>query len=72
MKGSEVTLVGLHPFEGVNLYYEFTGKVDGDTMQGKMQLGNSSPSTPGPLNQREYGYGRWEARRRSAEDGVGK
>lgn len=39
-----------HQYEGTRLFYEFTGKVNGDTMEGKVNLG-------------EYGEAKWTARR---------
>ncbi len=64
VRGNEVTFRSWQPLEGINLSYCFTGTVDGDTMEGLVELGNSSSSTPGPLNQQEFGHARWQARRK--------
>jgi len=40
----------VHPYEGTQLSYAFTGKVDGDTIEGKVGLG-------------EYGEAKWTAKR---------
>ena len=39
-----------HKYEGTHLSYEFTGTVNGDTMEGKVNLG-------------EYGEAKWTAKR---------
>jgi D-glucosaminate-6-phosphate ammonia-lyase len=47
---NEVHFRSSHRYEGTRLSYEFTGRVDGDTMEGLVNLG-------------EYGEARWTARR---------
>jgi L-seryl-tRNA(Ser) seleniumtransferase len=47
---NEVTFRSSHKYEGTRLIYEFTGKVDGDTMEGRVGLD-------------EYGEARWTAKR---------
>ena len=64
VEGKEVTFSSLHRFEGTHLSYRFTGTVDGDVMEGTVELGSYGQSAPGLVNQREYGEGGWEARRR--------
>jgi L-seryl-tRNA(Ser) seleniumtransferase len=61
--GAEVTLSSLHRFEGTHLAYRFTGTVDQDRMEGTVELGSTGQEAIGPLNQREYGRGEWQARR---------
>jgi L-seryl-tRNA(Ser) seleniumtransferase len=63
--GSRVAFASLHPYEGSNLSYAFTGTIAGDTMSGTVLLGTSGDSAPGPLNMREFGSASWEARRLS-------
>jgi D-glucosaminate-6-phosphate ammonia-lyase len=48
--GNEVHFRTVHPYEGTELSYAFTGKVDGDTIEGKVGLG-------------EYGEAKWTAKR---------
>jgi uncharacterized pyridoxal phosphate-dependent enzyme len=48
--GNEVRFRGSHKIEGTSLFYDFTGKVSGNTMQGTVNLG-------------EYGEARWTAKR---------
>jgi D-glucosaminate-6-phosphate ammonia-lyase len=62
--GTAIVVRSLHPFEGTNLAYRFTGTVTGASMTGTVELGSSGESAPGPLNQREYGMARWQATRR--------
>ena len=64
VEGNAIVFSSLHRFEGTHLSYRFTGAVDGDAMEGTVELGSSGQSAPGPVNQREYGEGRWKARRR--------
>lgn len=63
VQGNEITFSSLHRFEGTHLAYRFSGTVNGDVMDGVVELGSSGQSAPGPLNQREYGTGRWRAER---------
>jgi len=48
--GNEVQLRTSHRYEGTRLSYAFTGKVDGDTIEGRVALG-------------EYGEAKWTAQR---------
>lgn len=48
----EVEFRATHRYEGTHLSYEFSGKVDGDAMEGRVNLG-------------EYGEARWTAKRHS-------
>ena len=48
--GSTVRFRSNHPWEGTAIGYEFTGKLEGDTMSGTVSLG-------------EYGDAKWTARR---------
>lgn len=64
LAGQEITFWSLHPFEGTNLAYRFTGTVSGEVMGGTVEVGSSGETAPGPLNQREYGTARWHAKRR--------
>ncbi|MGH7321311.1 MAG: hypothetical protein ACRELA_17025 [Candidatus Rokuibacteriota bacterium] len=64
LAGHEITFSSLHPFEGTNLAYRFTGNVRGEFMEGTVEVGSSGETAPGPLNQREYGTARWHAKRR--------
>lgn len=50
VSGSEVRFRTVHRYEGTELVYAFTGKVDGDTIEGKVGLG-------------EYGEAKWTAKR---------
>ena len=61
--GTHVSFASLHPFEGSNLSYAFTGTLAGDGMSGTVLLGTSGDSAPGPLNMREFGSASWTARR---------
>lgn len=65
VQGAEVTFSSLHRFEGTSLSYQFTGTVDRDVMEGTVELGSTGQEALGPLNQREYGQGQWQARRRT-------
>jgi L-seryl-tRNA(Ser) seleniumtransferase len=65
VQGAEVTFSSLHRFEGTHLSYRFTGTVDRDVMEGTVELGSTGQEALGPLNQREYGRGQWQARRRA-------
>ena len=62
--GRDVRLSSKHAFEGTNLAYAFSGRVEDDAMSGLVRLGSSGNSAPGPLNEREYGEGNWRAKRR--------
>jgi hypothetical protein len=48
--GDQVEFQSAHPYEGTVLEYAFSGTVQGESMNGIVQLG-------------EYGKARWEARR---------
>jgi len=61
--GTAVEFASLHPFEGSNLSYAFTGTLAGEEMSGTVLLGTSGDSAPGPLNMREFGSAAWRARR---------
>lgn len=50
IEADQIEFRAVHPYEGTHLSYTFTGKVDGDTMSGKVNLG-------------EYGQAAWEAKR---------
>jgi len=63
VEGAQISLFSRHRFEGTNLCYRFTGTVDAYAMEGTVELGTSGQSAPGPLNQREFGTGRWQARK---------
>jgi len=63
ISGSHVTFASLHPYEGSNLSYAFSGAVANGAMSGTVLLGTSGDSAPGPLNMREFGSASWEARR---------
>jgi len=49
--GEDILIRSSYTGEGVRLNYEFTGKVLGDTMKGKVSMG-------------EYGLATWSARRK--------
>jgi D-glucosaminate-6-phosphate ammonia-lyase len=49
---NEVQFRAVHRYEGTELFYTFSGKADGDTMSGTVNLG-------------EYGEARWQAHRHS-------
>jgi len=61
--GSRVAFLSLHPYEGSNLSYAFTGAVANGAMSGTVLLGTSGDSAPGPLKMREFGSATWDARR---------
>ena len=61
--GSHVAFSSLHPYEGSNLSYAFTGTIADGGMSGTVLLGTSGDSAPGPLNMREFGSASWTARR---------
>ncbi len=61
IEGTRITISSLHRFEGTNLSYQFEGTVGADAIEGTVQLGTSGQSAPGPLNQSEFGHGRWRA-----------
>ena len=63
IEGTRITISSLHRFEGTNLSYQFTGTVEESAMEGTVQLGTSGQSAPGPLNQSEFGHGKWRARK---------
>ncbi|MCZ6636452.1 MAG: hypothetical protein O7G87_23880 [bacterium] len=63
VRGDQVDFSSLHPYEGTHLAYRFVGCVDGDEMEGTVELGSEGQSAPGPLNRREYGKGQWRAKR---------
>ena len=65
VRGNEVSLFSMHRFEGTHLAYRFTGTVDGDKMEGTVEVGSHGQSAPGPLNQQEYGRGKWQAGRQA-------
>jgi len=50
VEGSEIRFRSAHRYEGTTLQYEFAGQVTGNTMRGKVGLG-------------EYGEGEWSAKR---------
>jgi len=64
IQGTQITFASLHRFEGTNLSYKFIGTVNGDIMEGIVELGSTGQSAPGPLNQKEYGLGQWKAMRK--------
>jgi len=51
VEGGAIRFHSSHRYEGTRLTYEFEGKIDGDVMNGTVDLG-------------EYGQARWTARRR--------
>lgn len=57
------TLLSLHPYEGTHLAYRFEGVVNGEHVAGRVYLGTSGQSAPGPLNQQEYGTASWHGQR---------
>ena len=57
---NRISLHSLHPFEGMHLAYSFEGVVKGDHVGGRVYLGTSGQSAPGPLNQQEYGTVTWQ------------
>lgn len=61
--GSRVAFASLHPYEGSNLSYAFTGALAGSRLSGTVLLGTSGDSAPGPLNMREFGSASWQARK---------
>ena len=61
--GSHVAFSSLHPYEGSNLSYAFTGTIAEGGMSGTVLLGTSGDSAPGPLNMREFGSASWTGRR---------
>ncbi|MDA0708735.1 MAG: PLP-dependent transferase [bacterium] len=61
--GSTLTVESQIPYEGTHLAYRFTGFLEGDSVQGEVELGSCGQSAPGPLNQREYGRVGWKGRR---------
>ena len=61
--GSHVAFASLHPYEGSNLSYAFSGTIADGRMAGTVLLGTSGDSAPGPLNMREFGTASWTARR---------
>ncbi|MBL8688399.1 MAG: hypothetical protein JNL04_04840 [Rhodospirillaceae bacterium] len=61
--GNHVAFSSLHPYEGSNLSYAFTGTLADGRMSGTVLLGTSGDSAPGPLNMREFGSASWQARR---------
>ncbi len=61
--GTAVAFTSLHPYEGANLSYAFSGTIAGGGMSGTVLLGTSGDSAPGPLNMREFGSAAWHARR---------
>ncbi len=63
--GTRVAFASLHPYEGSNLSYAFTGTLADGRMSGTVLLGTSGDSAPGPLNMREFGSASWQARRLS-------
>ena len=67
VRGNEIVVTSLHPFEGTHLAYRFAGAVRGDEITGTVELGSSGQSAPGPLNQREYGTVSWQGRKVSTE-----
>lgn len=64
IQGTQITFSSLHRFEGTNISYKFIGTVNGDIMEGIVELGSTGQSAPGPLNQKEYGLGQWKAIRK--------
>lgn len=65
IEGNRVAFTSLHPYEGSNLSYAFSGMIEGAAMAGEVLLGTSGDSAPGPLNMREFGAAAWQARRRA-------
>jgi D-glucosaminate-6-phosphate ammonia-lyase len=61
--GDRLTFSSLHPYDGSNLSYAFSGTIAGGAMAGTVLLGTSGDSAPGPLNMREFGEVCWRARR---------
>jgi D-glucosaminate-6-phosphate ammonia-lyase len=61
--GNHVRLVSEHRFEGTHLIYTFEGVVEGDAMEGRVEVGSEGQSAPGWLNRKEYGAYRWTASR---------
>ena len=62
--GRDVTIASKHPYEGTNISYRFIGRVEDAIMSGTVLLGSTGNSAPGPINEREYGEGTWQATRR--------
>ena len=61
VRGDRIELHSRYPFEGTNLAYTFHGRIEGETMSGRVLLGSTGNSAPGPINEREYGEARWKA-----------
>ncbi len=61
--GAHIAFSSLHPYEGSNLSYAFTGTTADGRISGTVLLGTSGDSAPGPLNMREFGSASWTARR---------
>jgi L-seryl-tRNA(Ser) seleniumtransferase len=57
---NRLSLQSLHPYEGTHLAYRFEGVVEDDRVEGRVYLGTSGQSAPGPLNQQEYGTSSWQ------------
>lgn len=60
---NQLSLQSLHPYEGTHLAYRFEGVVEDDRVEGRVYLGTSGQSAPGPLNQQEYGTASWRGSR---------
>ncbi len=63
INGNRVAFASLHPYEGSNLSYAFTGTLADGRLSGTVLLGTSGDSAPGPLNMREFGSASWQARK---------
>ncbi len=63
LHGNHIRLVSEHRFEGTHLIYTFEGAVEGDTIEGNVEVGSEGQSAPGWLNRKEYGTYSWTASR---------
>jgi L-seryl-tRNA(Ser) seleniumtransferase len=62
--GDEVTIDVKHPCEGLVLAYGFSGRIESaGRMSGRVDLGTTHESSPGPVNRTEYGAANWVATR---------
>lgn len=63
VEGDRVALVIEGTYEGAIMTFRFSGRITGDRMEGRVQLGSTTPGTRGEVSYTQYGEVAWVGRR---------